>query len=52
MKNYKHLLGRQVNTNSGLARIESVIGNLATLSYSVGGIGWLDLTTKFELVEE
>ena len=38
-------------TKSGKDRIESVTGKYGTLSYSVGGIGWLELTEKITLVD-
>lgn len=47
---FKRFIGKDVRTSSGVAHIESVMGKYATLSYSVGGIGWLDLTSEFELI--
>ena len=52
MSNYKHLVGKFLNTSSGKARIESVMGKYATISYFlVNGVGWLDLTTEIDFVE-
>ena len=51
MESFRHLVGRYVMTKSGKARIESVMGKYGTLSYSVGGIGWLDLTASITFAE-
>ena len=52
MESFRHLKGKYVMTKPGKARIESVMGKYGTISYSVGGLGWLDLTASITFVED
>lgn len=47
----KDLIGKKIRTKFGLAKVKSVTGRYAVLSYPEGGIGWIDIEAGVEIIE-